>query len=114
MFTLILFIVLALGYGYFATQNTALVSIVLPYITIPDIPMYMVIGISLLIGLTFSWLISLVDSLFATMALHGKDSTIKDAKKTNAELSRKINELEIENAKLQGKLEKENRDSHVV
>jgi hypothetical protein len=41
------------------------------------------------------------------MALHGKDSTIKNAKRTNAELSRKINELEIENAKLMGKLENE-------
>jgi hypothetical protein len=107
MFTLILFIVLALGYGYFATQNTALVSIVLPYLTIPDIPMYVIIGVTLLIGLTLSWLISLVDGLFATMALHGKDSTIKNAKRTNAELSRKINELEIENAKLMGKLENE-------
>lgn len=106
MFTFILFVILALVFGYFATQNTQLITITLANNVIPDVPLYMVIGASLLIGLAFSWLLSLIDSLFTAIDMRGKNSSLKQAQKTIQELTKEINQLEIENARLKGKGER--------
>lgn len=109
MFNLIIFVFLALIFGYFATQNTQNITITLAsYVT--SLPLYIVIGATLLIGLSFSWLISLLDSFSVAMKIRGKESTIKDAKKTIQDLTKQVNQLEIENAKLKGHVEKEQVD----
>jgi uncharacterized integral membrane protein len=101
MFTLILFVILGIMFGYFATQNTQTITITLAnYAT--SIPLYIAIGITLLLGLSFSWLISLLNSFSFAMKMRGKNSTIKDSKRTISDLTKHVNELEIENAKLKG------------
>ncbi len=107
MFGIILIILLALCYGYFATQNTQLVTLQFANYTVNPLPIYIVMGISLLIGLLFSWLVSLIDSFFISRKLRGKEGVIKESKQTIHELTKEINRLKIENAKLQGKLEKD-------
>ena len=104
MFTFILYVILALIFGYFATQNTEPISITLLGSTLSNIPLYAILGVTLVIGLAFSWLISLFDSMGAFMKLRGKESVIKNSKATIDELQKKINRLEIENAKLLGEL----------
>lgn len=99
MFTLILLVILALGFSYFATENTRLSTITLTGYAL-QVPLYILIGVTLLLGLAFSWLISLLDSLSSAIKLRGKEHVIKDAKTTIQELTKKINQLEIENAKL--------------
>lgn len=74
--------------------------------TFPPVPLYVVIGLTLLLGLGFSWIISILNSLSAAMKLRGKDSAIKNANLSIEELNKKIKQLELENAKLEGKLEK--------
>lgn len=110
MFGIILLVVTALGFGYFATQNTLSIPIVLTGYNIGDIPLYVVIGVSFLLGLFLFWLISLVDSVGFAMKLRGKENTIKDTKKNIQDLTRRINELEIENAQLKGELKKESKN----
>lgn len=105
MFPLILLVSLGLGFGYFATQNTQHITISLANYVIPSVPLYIIIGVTLLIGFAISWIISLSDMLSTTFRMRGKESTIKNAKKTIHDLTKQINELEIENATLKGKLE---------
>lgn len=105
MFALILLVILALAFGYFATQNTLNIPITLASYTFSGVPLYIVLGITLLIGLLFSWFVSLLDSFSVAMKLRGKDSTIKDSNKTIQDLTKRVNELEIENAKLKGSKE---------
>ena len=105
VFTLILILVLALGFGYFATQNVQETTIMLAGYSFPSVPLYIVIGITLLLGLSFSWILSILNSLSTSMKLRGKEHTIKNANQNINDLNKKINQLEIENANLKGKLE---------
>ena len=105
MFTLILLVILMLGFSYFATVNTQLSIITIPGYAQLEIPLYILIGITLVLGLSFSWIVNLLDSLSVAMKLRGKEHVIKDAKTTIQELTKKVNQLEIENAKLTGRLE---------
>lgn len=105
MFSFIFLLVLALIFGYFATQNTQNITITFASYTLSSIPLYAVVGITLLIGLSFSWLISLFDSLSSSIKLRGKEHKIKDATKSIQDLNKQINELEMENARLKGKNE---------
>ena len=106
MFTFILYVILAIVFGYFATQNTQPVSISLLGATLSDIPLYAVLGVTLLVGLAFSWFIGLFDTLASSMKIRGKEHVIKDSKATIAELKKKINQLELENAEQTGELKK--------
>lgn len=106
MFTLILLVILGLIFGYFATQNVINVPITLATYTIKDVPLYIVLGITLLIGFGISWIINIIDSIAAMLKLRGKDSTIKNTKATVSSLEKRVNELELENANLKGQLEK--------
>lgn len=106
MFTFILYIILALVFGYFATQNTEAVSINLLGATLSSIPLYIILGVTLVIGLAFSWFISLFDSIGAAMKIRGKENAIKDSKVTIGDLKKEINQLKIENAKLSGELKR--------
>ena len=106
MFDFILLIILAIIFGYFSTQNTQTITITLANYTFQNIPLYLAIGVTLLLGISLSWFISLIDSFSTAMKIRGKENTIKDAKKTIQELTKQINTLEIDNAELKGKVEK--------
>lgn len=101
MFTLILLVILALGFSYFATFNTQLSIITFPGSLQYQVPLYILIGITLVLGLSLSWLISLLDSISTSLKLKGKEDTIKDAKSTIHDLTKRINQLEVENARLE-------------
>jgi len=104
MFTFILYVILAVIFGYFATQNTQPVSVVIFGANLSRIPLYAVLGATLLVGLAFSWFIGLFDTFASSMKIRGKEHTIKDSNATISELKKKINQLEMENAKLSGEL----------
>lgn len=106
MFIFILLVGLSLIFGYFATQNTQQVTITLAHYVISDIPLYIVFVVTLLIGFALSWIISLSDSFSAALRMRGKESKIKDGMKNIHNLTKRVNDLEIENARLKGKAEK--------
>lgn len=111
MLTFILVLFLAIIFGYFATQNSQSTAISLSGYRFPSVPLYIVIGITLLLGLGFSWVIGLVNGLATSMKLRGKDHAIKNANQSINDLNKKINQLELENANLKGRLDKSSRDS---
>lgn len=100
MLTIILLVILALAFSYFSAFNSQLATITIPGYAQMEIPLYILMGITLVLGLSFFWIISLIDSLTYSMKLRGKEHTIKDAKATIHDLTHRINQLEIENAKL--------------
>jgi uncharacterized integral membrane protein len=107
MFTFIIFLILAICFGYFATQNPQTISVTIADRTLSQIPLYIVLGATLLIGLAFSWIVSLFDSLASALKIRGKDHKIKDASKTIHEMTKRINQLEIENAQLKNQTKQE-------
>ncbi|OGK15460.1 hypothetical protein A2862_01575 [Candidatus Roizmanbacteria bacterium RIFCSPHIGHO2_01_FULL_38_41] len=98
--TLILVVLSGILAALFATQNTDPVSIIVASYTLNDIPMYLIVLGSLLLGLLLSSIISLVNSISSSFTLHGKDAKIKETKKTLVELTKQIHQLELENARL--------------
>lgn len=101
MFSLILIVLLGIGFAFLATQNTGLGTVnVLGYAW--ALPMYMIVFGALLIGFFISWIVSSISTLGAWSSLHGKDRKIHESQATVAQLQSRIRELELENAKLQG------------
>lgn len=101
MATLIVTVLMGLMLAYFATFNTQAVSINLAnnFLTVP---LYMLVIVSVLIGLLISAVINGIDSISSAFALRSRDSQIRQKEKTVEALETKIHELEIENAKLRG------------
>ena len=100
MIALAISVLFGLGFAYFATRNTTTIEVDLVYTKINNIPIYIVVLGSLLIGIILSWLLNLLNSIPTRLNNRGKELTIKDAKKEIAELTRKIHQLEIENVSL--------------
>lgn len=98
--TLIVTVLFGLIIAYFATQNTAVVSLNFLNYEALDIPLYVVIVGSLLAGLVLSWILSIVNGISTGFKIMGKESKIKDYGKENAEYLKQIHQLELENAKL--------------
>lgn len=90
--------------GFFATQNTGGINIMLANRPITNIPTYLVVIGSMLIGFLVSWFISIFDSLSSTLKLRGKNSEINSANNKITELEKRNNELRIENSNLKEKI----------
>ena len=101
MGTLIITVLLGLVLAYFATQNTQSVSVNFAG-NILTVPLYILAIVSVLIGLLISGIISMIDSLSSSLALHSKDTKIRQKEQTLEQLSAKIHNLEVENARLRG------------
>ncbi|MBI2029066.1 DUF1049 domain-containing protein [Candidatus Gottesmanbacteria bacterium] len=100
MATLIITVLFGLVIAYFATQNTGRISLNFLNYQLPGIPAYIVIIGALLVGLFLSWIISLVNNISTGFTIRGKESKIKDYKKENAELTKRIHQLELENTRI--------------
>lgn len=100
MLTLIVTIVFGLIIGFFATQNTGLVSLTFFNYPIAGIPLYVVVVGALLTGLSLSWIVSLINGVSTGFTLRGKEKKIADYRKEIAELTKQIHQLELENTKL--------------
>lgn len=108
MFSLILLIIFAIGFSYFASFNVVTVPIAFgTFYLIPSIPLYGVIGLSLLLGLILSWFISMVGSLMNGYAMRSKERQIISGKSTIHDMTKQINKLQIENSNLKGELKNE-------
>jgi uncharacterized integral membrane protein len=100
MLALIAAIVVGIVFGLFATSNTSLVSLQAGQYLIPEIPLYLVIFGSFLIGLLIAWILSGIGSISSWFTIHQKDSELKQLQLTTSHLREKIRALEIENQRL--------------
>ncbi|HUQ85892.1 MAG TPA: lipopolysaccharide assembly protein LapA domain-containing protein [Candidatus Limnocylindrales bacterium] len=108
MFSLIVAILFGLSITFFAFQNAAGVPIVLGNFFLPNTPVYLVVIVSLLVGILMAWFISAIEGMSHFMNIRRKDSVIKDDRKSIAQMEDRIKKLEVENASLRHN--KENRE----
>ena len=104
MITLILLLLLCLAFGVFAAQNTQVVTVTFFNLSWKDVPQYLLMVLPLILGLSIAWVISLFGSFSHMLTVRKKDTTITQTQKSAEELSRRITELESENAELKEKL----------
>lgn len=100
MATLLVTVLMGLIIAFFATQNTGVITLNFLNYTLQDIPIYIVVVGALFVGLFLAWIISLINGIATGFTLWGKESKIKDYKMENAELLKKIHQLELENTRL--------------
>jgi uncharacterized protein HemY len=97
---LILAVLLGLGMTFFANQNPAHVDIHIANFFWHGVPLYLVVALSLLLGLLIAWLFGLLSSVSSSLTIFGKDTKIKRREQEVNDLNKKVKDLEIENAKL--------------
>ncbi len=110
MEVIILAVIVGLGIAYFAAQNTVLITLHFASYTISNLPLYLIVAGSLLLGLLLAWIFSLVSSFSSKITLHGKENKIKEEERTIAELTKEIHHLELENTRLKERYGEESRD----
>ncbi len=110
MEVIIFAVVVGLGIGYFATQNTTLISIYFGPYLLPNTPLYLVVIGAVLLGLILAWIFSLINSFSSQMALHGKENKIKEDERNITELTKEIHQLQLDNARLKERLGEKDLD----
>jgi uncharacterized integral membrane protein len=100
MLALLIAVIFGAAVGYFATQNTTPVTIHLADYALEDVPLYLVVVGSLLIGLFVAWILYLARSVSSTLAIRGKNTEVRRARETASELEERVRDLEVENSRL--------------
>lgn len=101
MLNLIIAIILASIFAYFALQNATPVLVSLGG-NVLSIPLYAVAFLSLMVGVTISALLSFSSWISSSWELSTKNSQIRKEVNTITELKNHISALQIENAELRG------------
>jgi lipopolysaccharide assembly protein A len=101
---LILAVLLALGISLFAMQNPDTVRISIATLSWDNVPIFIVVLISLLLGLVVAWIFGLLSSISSSITLFGKDAKLKRTNDTIDKMKEKINSLEQENNNLKTRL----------
>ena len=110
MLNLIIILIFSLAISFFASENAISLPINLGPYAFTSIPLYVVVGLSILAGIIISWLASLLSSISTSMKLRRKDKSIAANKDTIHDMTKKINNLEIENSNLKGELNNDPTD----
>jgi len=100
MLALVIAVMFGLAIGYFATQNTAPVTIRMAEYALEEIPLYLVVVGSLLVGLFVAWILYIAQALSARLTIYGKDQVVRKTRRTVTDLEQRVHELEVENERL--------------
>lgn len=100
MIVLLIAVVSGLAIGYFATQNTTPVTIQLNEYVWRDVPLYLVMVGSLLVGFFIAWVLYVARTVSSRLTIYGKNHAVKKANRTVADLQQRVQELEVENTRL--------------
>jgi len=103
VFTLIFSIVFGLALSFFALQNTNRVTITLANIPFSDVPLWVIIVISVLVGLIFASYFNVINIVTSALKLHNKDNAIKGADNEIQSLKNENKKLREENEELKTK-----------
>lgn len=114
MATLILIVLFAAMYGYFATQNTYSVAVNFLKYSSKPLPLYLIILISIAVGAAITMILSFLRWFAANRKLSGKERDLKKTQNEINELTKTIHKLELENTKLEAELGKANVDEDSI
>ena len=101
MVVLIVGVIFGIAIGYFATQNTVPVTLRIGEYVFADIPLYLVIVGSLVVGVLLSWILYLAKLVSSGASSYGKDYVaMRRARRIAADLEQRVQKLEAENVRL--------------
>jgi uncharacterized integral membrane protein len=101
MVVLIVGVILGIAIGYFASQNTVPVTLRVGEYVFADMPLYLIIVGSLVIGVFLSWILYLAKIVSSGATSSGKDYVaMRQARRMAADLEQRLQKLEAENVRL--------------
>jgi hypothetical protein len=104
MLSLILYVAFGMVVALFATENTQATSVTLAGQTVFGISVYVVVLVSLFLGILASWVVNFVNSIYSERTLEGKEAELKNALGTIDALKQKNRQLGVEIANLNEKI----------
>jgi len=110
MLSLIFLLIFGSAIAFLSLQNTMPVTLTFLHYTFKNWPLSYVIIASMLVGIILSYLIHLVESISSTFTIHGKNKKIKEEEKELIEMTKKIHQLQIENARLKNSNDPDSSD----
>lgn len=111
MYVLVVTVIFGVIFAVFATQNTGTTTIYFSNYSLPNVPIYLVILLPLLLGLSFSFFIHLLRTLSDSLTISEHKDEIKNLKKELTEVTKDVHKLELENTKLKAKTGEFDEDS---
>lgn len=102
MLDLILFLIFGAAMAYLAQGNLIPVTLHFGTYVFSQVPLFYIIIGSLLVGLGMAYFTIVINSFFTSLTMHRKDNKISQGKSDIVDLTKRIHQLEIENAKLKG------------
>lgn len=111
MLMLLITVVLGILFAVFATQNTASTTIYLGGYSLQNVPIYLVVLIPLLIGLSISFLVHVIKALSDSLTISEYKGEAQKLKKELAEVTKEAHKLELDNTKLKAEIGKFDEDS---
>jgi cell shape-determining protein MreC len=109
MVSIILAIVLGIGFTFIATQNTGIIPINLAGVTYM-FPLYVLAAALFLLGMLVAFLFHLMDKTAEIARLRHKDANLETSVQTNRNLQNQIQKLTTENAELRERLDRSQTD----
>jgi uncharacterized membrane protein YciS (DUF1049 family) len=98
-------------FGYFATFNTLMIPLSLGHFyTFTSLPLYLIIGVTLLVGILLAWLISLSTVVSTKVTLSRFKRELHEKKDAIRSMTKQVNELQVENATLKSELKNDPTD----
>ena len=101
-------------FALFAAQNTQTADIYISQYTIPDVPVFLLVLISLLIGLFLAWLMHIISDVSSKMTIKEHKKELKELNNKIAEVTKEVHKLELENTKYKSKLGEEEFDEESI
>src|SRR5262245_1086024 len=118
MLALVIAAIFGLGIGYFATQNITPITIQFADYVVEEVPLYVVILGSLLVGLFMAYLLYLARSVSSKLTTRGEYHADRRVRQAIADLEERVDHLESESARLKtgqsSALEYPNPHSHPI
>lgn len=114
MIGLVLIVIFGLIFGYFSTQNTGSVTLNFWQYSWHNVPIYLVVLVSLATGLVLAAVIGILKSWGAKFKIGKKESELKKAEEEKTELTKRVHKLELENTKYKTELGEGDSDENAI
>lgn len=105
MLSLIVLLIFGSLVAYFATQNPQTTTVTLANYPLTDVPLYIVVLFSLLMGIGVSWFLSLFGTISSFFTIKKKETKIKQGNREITILTKRVHALELENERLKSEHE---------
>ena len=104
MLTIFVTLLVCIVAAFLATQNATLVTLHIASSTFTNVPLFLVVLASILVGVGVSSAVSMINWLKTRMTIVGQRGELKKTYKTMGEMQQRLTQLEDENGVLRDQL----------